>query len=243
MKIIAANWKLHKTPQEAREFCDQLLTQIPKLKAKNQLMIFPSALCLEAVAEKLKVTSVQFGLQNVHFEGQGAFTGENSATASLSVGAQVALVGHSERRALFHEKDEVLAKKVKFLQEQGLTPVFCIGETLAERESQRTIEVLEYQLREGLKLAFPQKSLVVAYEPVWAIGTGKVASLEQVEEAHQEVNRILKELGFNSATPILYGGSVKPDNASLLASIPHVHGFLIGGASLHVESYLAIASV
>lgn len=243
MKIIAANWKLHKTPAEAREFCDQLLHQVSKIKPKNQLMIFPSAFCLEAVSEKLKTSSIQYGFQNIHFEAQGAFTGENSATAGLSVGAQVALVGHSERRSLFHEKDEVLAKKVKFLQEQGVTPVFCIGETLAERESERTMEVLEHQLREGLKLASAQKSLVVAYEPVWAIGTGKVASFDQVEEAHREVHRILMGLGFSSATPILYGGSVKPENASQLASIPHVHGFLIGGASLQVESYLAIASV
>lgn len=237
-KIFAGNWKLNKSPKEARAFVGDL---IQKKKAAAQLVIFPSAVCLEAVAENAIAAGLAFGLQNAHFEAKGAFTGENSAAVSKELGATYVLIGHSERRTLFKETDELINKKVKQALVLGLTPMICLGETLAERESDRTIEVLEYQLAEALKSVSNSANFVIAYEPVWAIGTGKVASLEQITEAHHQIFKKLKSLGFSEQTPILYGGSVKPDNSKQLLGIPHVDGFLIGGASLEVDSFLAIA--
>ena len=155
------------------------------------------------------------------------------------MGATHALVGHSERRKIFGESDELLAKKVAFIQSQGLTPVFCIGETLEQREAGQTNQVNAAQLEKGLSLLDKSKKIIVAYEPVWAIGTGKVAAPEQVAEAHAFVRTKLDQMGF-PGTPILYGGSVKADNAKALGAIPNVDGFLVGGASLEVKSFLGI---
>ena len=149
------------------------------------------------------------------------------------------MLGHSERRKIFGETDSLIAKKVDFVQGLGLTPMLCIGETLEEREGGQTKKVIEAQLKESLCLASKTKSLMLAYEPVWAIGTGKVASPEQVQETHGEVRKILSDLGFGK-TPILYGGSVKPDNAKQLIQIPNVDGFLVGGASLEAKIFLEI---
>jgi triosephosphate isomerase len=237
-KIFAGNWKLNKSPKEARAFVVDL---IQKRKSAASLVIFPSAMCLEAVAENAKAAGLQFGLQNAYFESKGAFTGENSAAVSKELGATYVLIGHSERRTLFKETDEMINKKVKSALSLNLIPMICIGETLAERESDRTIEVLEHQISEALKSVPVDAKFVVAYEPVWAIGTGKVASFEQVTEAHHQIFKKLKFLGYSEETPILYGGSVKPDNSKQLLGIPHVDGFLIGGASLEVDSFLAIA--
>lgn len=237
-KIFAGNWKLNKSPKEARAFVADL---IQKRKSSANLVIFPSAICLEAVAEKAKAAGLHFGLQHAYFEAKGAFTGENSASVSKELGATYVLIGHSERRTLFKETDEVINRKVKSALSVGLIPMICIGETLAERESSRTIEVLEHQISEALKSVPKESKFVIAYEPVWAIGTGKVASLQQVTEAHHQIYRKLNALGFSEDTPILYGGSVKPDNSKQLLGIPHVDGFLIGGASLEVDSFLAIA--
>lgn len=237
-KIFAGNWKLNKSPKEARAFVVDL---IQKRKLSASLVIFPSAVCLEAIAENAKAAGLQFGLQNAYFEAKGAFTGENSATVSKDLGATYVLIGHSERRTLFKESDEVINKKVKSALVVGLIPMICIGETLAERESNRTIEVLEHQISEALKSVPTESNFVLAYEPVWAIGTGKVASLEQVTEAHHQIFKKLRALGYSEETSILYGGSVKPDNSKQLQEVPHVDGFLIGGASLEVDSFLAIA--
>lgn len=239
-KIFAANWKLFKTPKETRDFFAQF--KEVSSKATGELVFFPSAISLEAASTSLQGSNIKFGAQNCYFQAQGAFTGENSAQVVKDLGGTYILIGHSERRKVFGETDAVIADKVAFVQGLGLTPMLCIGETLEEREASHTFRVLETQLLLGLGKADKAKPLVVAYEPVWAIGTGKVATPEQVAETHTDVFNILKNLGFEKS-PILYGGSVKPDNAAGLIKQPHVNGFLVGGASLEVKSFSEIASV
>lgn len=239
-KIFAANWKLFKNPKETREF----FTQFKEVSAKatGELVFFPSAISLEAASTSLAGTSIKWGAQNCHSQAQGAFTGENSAQVVKELGGSYVLIGHSERRKVFGETDAAIAEKVAFVQSLSLVPMLCIGETLEEREGLHTFRTLETQLHLGLAKADKLKPVVIAYEPVWAIGTGKVATPEQVAETHTDVFGILKALGFET-TPILYGGSVKPDNAAGLIQQPHVNGFLVGGASLEVKSFIEIASV
>lgn len=239
-KIFAANWKLFKNPNETREFFSQF--KEVSSKATGELVFFPSAISLEAAGTSLTGTSIKWGAQNCYFQAQGAFTGENSAQVVKSLGGSYNLIGHSERRKIFGETDAVIAEKVAFTQSLGLVPMLCIGETLEEREAAHTFRVLETQLHLGLSKADKTKPVVIAYEPVWAIGTGKVATPEQVAETHTDIYNILKGLGFEQS-PILYGGSVKPDNAAGLIKQPHVNGFLVGGASLEVKSFIEIASV
>lgn len=239
-KIFAANWKLFKTPQETRQFFKAF--KEVAASTTGELVFFPSAISLEAASQELAGSSIKWGAQNCYLQASGAFTGENSAQVVKELGGSYILIGHSERRSLFGETDAQVADKVNFVQGLGLTPMLCIGETLQEREEKKTFRVLETQLQLGLQKADKSKPLVVAYEPVWAIGTGKVATPEQVAETHTDVFNILKALGFET-TAILYGGSVKPDNAAELIKQPHVSGFLVGGASLEVSSFAKIASV
>jgi triosephosphate isomerase len=242
-KIFAANWKLFKSPKETREFFTQWKEAFQG--SKNEVVFFPSAISIEAASTSIQQIKpnyeLNFGVQNAYSQAQGAFTGENSAAVVRELGGKYVLIGHSERRQLFGEKNEGLADKVAFTQSLGLVPMLCIGETLQEREAGQTKEVLKTQLTQGLAKADKTKVLVVAYEPVWAIGTGKVATPEQVQETHKDVYETLGSLGFKA--PILYGGSVKPDNAAGLIQIPHVDGFLVGGASLDVASFQKICSV
>jgi triosephosphate isomerase len=238
-KIFAANWKLHKNPQEAREFFAGFIKQV-SIESDREIVFFPSAVCLEAAAQSLANTKIRWGAQNSYFEAKGAFTGETSAQTVKELGGQYILLGHSERRALFAETDELIAKKIAFVQGLGLTALLCIGETLEQREAGKTLTVLEEQLRVGLAKADSAKALVIAYEPVWAIGTGKIATSEQVAEAHAAIHSMIQKLGFSAGTPILYGGSVKPDNSKELLAIRHVDGFLVGGASLEIASFKAI---
>lgn len=239
-KIFAANWKLFKTPQETRQFF-KAFKEVSS-QATGELVFFPSAISLEAASSELSGTSIKWGAQNCHSQASGAFTGENSAQVVKELGGSYILIGHSERRKIFGETDSMIAEKVAFTQSLGLTPMLCLGETLEERESKKTFRVLETQLQLGLAKADKSKPLVIAYEPVWAIGTGKVASPEQVAETHTDVFNILKSLS-SQTSPILYGGSVKADNAGELIKQPHVSGFLVGGASLEVASFIKIASV
>ncbi len=238
-KIFAANWKLHKNPKETRDFFTEWKKQF-KTAANSEVIFFPPATNLEAASESVKGTDIRWGSQNCHSDVKGAFTGEISAQVVKDLGGQYILIGHSERRSVFGEMDELIARKVKLVQDLGLIPMLCIGETLPEREAGKTLSVLKTQLEKGLASADKAKALVVAYEPVWAIGTGKVATPDQVREAHAAVQKMVADLGFSSTLPLLYGGSVKPDNARELISIPHVHGFLVGGASLEVSSFLQI---
>lgn len=238
-KIAAANWKLNKNPSQTREFFQEWKAKASALQC--EVAFFPPATSLETTGTELKGTAFQFGSQNCCAELSGAFTGEVSAQVVADLGGRWILIGHSERRTLFGETDSLVAKKVETVLKLGLTPMLCIGETLAERDGGKTNAVLEKQLREGLAKADKKSVLALAYEPVWAIGTGKVAGPEQVADAHKFIFGVLKELGFSENTPILYGGSVKSDNARTLANIPHVGGFLVGGASLDVSSFLQIA--
>ena len=243
-KIFAANWKLNKTPEEARQFVINLKNEafkIPNFFKDHEIMIFPSAFSLEAVSSLCAGTEIGFGPQNIYFEKSGAFTGENSAEVAKSLKANLALIGHSERREIFKETSELLNKKSLLAQTLDILPVFCIGETLAQREANQTLEVCFSQLDLGLKELDKGKRLVVAYEPVWAIGTGKVATTEQVAEVHFKLFEYLSKQGFKKFQ-LLYGGSVKPENAGSLLKLPHVDGFLIGGAALQVDSFIKICT-
>lgn len=238
-KIFAANWKLHKNPNETREFFTEWKKQFQG-SAAYDVVFFPPATNLEATSQSLAGTSIRWGSQNCYAEVKGAFTGEVSAQVVKDLGGHYILLGHSERRTLFGEKDDLIAKKLCQVQKLNLIPMLCIGETLEEREAERTLTVLKNQLTEGLSKADREKPVTIAYEPVWAIGTGKVASMQQVREAHAAVYSLLQEMGFPKSTAILYGGSVKADNAKELISIEHVDGFLVGGASLEVSSFMQI---
>ncbi len=243
--IVAANWKLNKSPAETRQFFHSFLELTKKNSAvaaslgnSMDLVFFPSAISIEATSQSLKGSGIDFGVQNVYFESQGAFTGENSAKVVKELNGRAILVGHSERRQYFSETNQFLNKKIQHVLGSDLSPMYCIGETLNEREKGQTESILLAQLTDGLKgiEASKAKSLVIAYEPVWAIGTGKVATPEQVEETHAFVQKTLVALGFPN-TPILYGGSVKANNATELIRLPFVSGFLVGGASLEPQSF------
>ena len=240
--ICAANWKMNKNPQETEKYLKELVQLAPS-GSQASFAIFPPALCLATAAQALKGSQIGWGAQNTHFENSGAFTGENSAEVVKGLGATHCLVGHSERRSLFGETNEDCAKKVAAIQSQGMIPVLCLGESLEQRESGETNQVILKQLREGLKSVDWSKALWLAYEPVWAIGTGKVATPDQANEAQAVLRKeLVAMVGAEKAAaiPILYGGSVKPDNARELAQQPEVDGFLIGGAGLVLESLLKI---
>lgn len=260
--IYAANWKLNKSPKEAAGFFQDFLGRLPKgglgasgSGGKKQIVFFVPALTLSASLEASRKSSsatLELGLQNAYWEMKGAFTGENSTVVAKEMGAEWLLVGHSERRSLFGETDSETAKKVAAGFQAGLTPMLCVGETLAEREAGKTIEVVRRQLLailqvEALKTTIVSGSaFVIAYEPVWAIGTGKVATPEQASEVHQAIRAILTtELGEKTAQaiPILYGGSVKPDNAKAIGGMPDIDGFLVGGASLEPASFAGLFAI
>ena len=245
--IIAANWKMFKTPQEGHEFAEKLAAKADKLPWV-QFILFPSATGLYYVHEALINAPVQIGGQNLYFEEEGAFTGETSAMMLLACGCDWALVGHSERRHVFRETDEDINKKVGLALDSGLKVMLCIGELLEQREAGETEKVLRQQLELGLvgMDAFPVDRVMIAYEPVWAIGTGVVATPEQAGEAHEQVRAVLgglfPDLDTNTVK-VLYGGSVKSANAGQLIRTAGIDGFLIGGASLDVDEYYKIAEI
>ena len=240
--LCAANWKLNKSPLETKEFLTQFLENISE-DEQESFAIFPPSINLPTMSEFLKDTSVAWGAQNVYFERSGAFTGENSAQVVKSLGANICLVGHSERRLLFSETDEEFAKKVKLIQELNMTPVLCVGERLEEREAGKTHQVIGDQLRASTLLVDWLQPLILAYEPVWAIGTGQVATPEQAERAHQFLRlQVSQWAGAEVAEKmkILYGGSVKPTSSRELFAQKNIDGFLIGGASLKPDSFVEI---
>ncbi len=240
--ICAANWKLNKSPKETRAFLKEFLAESNSIKC--ELVIFPQALSCEAMAQEAS-SQIKWGGQNCHFENSGAFTGENSAKVLTEMGATYVLVGHSERRKIFGETDEIIAKKIECVQKLSLTPMLCVGEDLAERESGKTNQVITEQLKIGLSKVHFKTPITIAYEPVWAIGTGKVATPEQAEDAHKVLREALKSLAGHvvaQTTSILYGGSVKAENAQVLIEKENIDGFLVGGASLDAKSFLAIAN-
>ena len=238
--IIAANWKMYKTGEEAQKFLRALYEQLPEPTVMILIALpFTSLLPAALVAEEM---SYLLGAQNMHEADEGAFTGEISATMIKEVGASFVIIGHSERRRLFHESDETVHKKLKKAFAADLLPLLCVGETLEERETGKTMAVLERQLKFALGDC-PPADLVIAYEPVWAIGTGKTATPALAEEAHAFCRSLLDQLWGKEAadrTSILYGGSVTPESVSELAKQPHIDGVLVGGASLDVEKFLKI---
>lgn len=244
-KIIAGNWKMNMGPKEADSFLSQFLTLVDP-NAHQDWVLFPPYVTLPSVASKLKNNFIKLGAQNCHFESKGAFTGEISLNMLKEVGCHYVLVGHSERRQLFGETDLTCAQKIKSIEEASLIPMLCVGETQSERDEKKTNEVLKKQVVEGLKHWTKSSTLTLAYEPVWAIGTGKVATPPMVEEAHAVIRRLLSELSSPSLAGeirILYGGSVKPDNKAELALLPNVDGFLVGGASLEPKSFAQIGQL
>lgn len=271
-KIAAANWKMFKTNSEAQAYfndwaaiaggavCESAAAHAADDSSGPDVVFFPSAVLLKTVSECIQSKKIKahFGAQNIHFEKEGAFTGETSLITIQELGANYALIGHSERRTLFNESDSFLAKKVKSTIDRGLTAMLCVGETLKERQGQQTFSVLKKQLTEGLVEVIEllrasnefvsssgesKSKLIIAYEPVWAIGTGQVATPEQAEDAHfyirSELTQIVSEK-FAAQVSILYGGSVKPDNAQSLAAQPNIDGFLVGGASLKPKDFFQI---
>lgn len=242
--ICAGNWKMNKGPLEATEFLQELVDRVPVGEQSN-FIVFPSMINLLLAQDLLGETKIGWGPQNVYFEASGAFTGENSAEVAAQMGATHVLIGHSERRHLFNESDQVIAKKVEFVQKLNLVPVVCVGEHLQQRQAGQTEDIIREQLLAALAQCDITKTIMIAYEPVWAIGTGKVASPEQAELAHQQLRLGLQSIVGEvvaQSTSILYGGSVKPDNARQLSQKKNIDGFLIGGASLQVESFLEIAA-
>jgi len=243
-KFVCGNWKMHKTVAEAVALSKEISGGLGEAAGKLQVAVAPPFTALQAVAQALRGTKVEVSSQDVFWEVQGAFTGEVSATMLAEAGCRHGIVGHSERRQYFGETDEAVRKKAAALLAAGLSPIVCVGETLTEREAGRTLEVVNRQVRQGL-LGFSSDQLAritVAYEPVWAIGTGKTATTAQAQEVHAAIRKILQELGGRVAEGmrIQYGGSVKPDNARDLLSQPDVDGALVGGASLKAPDFLAI---
>jgi triosephosphate isomerase (TIM) len=242
--VFAANWKMNQAPADARAFVRQFLAYFPRQQDRT-VLIFPSALALHAVEEALKDRpDIQLGVQNIHWEDKGAFTGENSAPIARAAGAKFVLVGHSERRHVFGETDEETGKKTAAAIRAGLTPLVCVGETLAQREAGETGAVVLRQLRAALSLADHHQiaSSIVAYEPVWAIGTGKTASPSDASAVHAVIRAELRTLTGEreAAVPILYGGSVNSGNARALLGASDVDGLLVGGASLDAEGWASI---
>ncbi len=244
MAVIAGNWKMHLGPHDTRRFFKEFDASV--LEMGHELILFPSTASLGAafLAREEAVKGIGLGVQNIYWEDAGAFTGETSAPIAANAGAEFALVGHSERRHVFGETDEETAKKVAAARRHGLVPVLCVGETLEERRAGRVDEVVLRQLDAALpELDVEGSRFLVAYEPVWAIGTGETATPADASAAHATLGRRLtKALGAGRAdrVPILYGGSVKPDNAEELMAAEHVDGVLVGGASLKPESFAAI---
>ncbi len=273
LPLFAGNWKMHRTLAESRALAEVIVSQLDGHsgesnaargagKGEFRVGLFPSAVSLAAVAavaERLgsdhdgpnhdgadSIPTVLVGAQNMHFEEEGAFTGEISAAMIRSAGGNAVILGHSERRHIFGETNQIVGKKVAAALDSGLIPILCVGETLEERDAEKTLEVVGSQLADGIgdvgdptALSRLRGHLIVAYEPVWAIGTGRTASPEQAQEVHEFIRRELPA-EMRQETLILYGGSVKPENAADLLEQPDIDGALVGGASLKPESFVAI---
>jgi triosephosphate isomerase len=239
--ILAANWKMNKTVSESLDFVNRLKQLVTGINDR-QVVIAPSFTALYPVGAALKESGIGLAAQNLSDNRDGAYTGEVSARMLADAGCTHVIVGHSERRVLFGESNDVIHDKIGMALEFGMHPIFCIGETLQEREAGRTFEVIEKQIKEGLNQikAYDIGKMVVAYEPVWAIGTGETATPEQAGETHAFIRQLIENLyGKESARrlPLIYGGSVNPDNIGKLMAQPDINGALVGGASLDVDTF------
>jgi triosephosphate isomerase len=243
--LIAGNWKMYKTIPEAVALAREVAAGAGPEPGEVEVLVAPPFTALHAVKQALGKSAVALGAQNMHWEGEGAFTGEVSPPMLRDAGCTHVILGHSERRQLFGETDESVARKAVAALAGALTPILCVGETLAERESGRTLEVVERQVERALRALSPDQvaGLIIAYEPVWAIGTGRTATPEQAQELHAFIRkRVATSHGEPAAEAarILYGGSVKPDNIGALMAEADIDGALVGGASLVAASFLKI---
>ena len=240
--IISANWKMNKTISEAVSFCDEF---IPLVRGINdvEIIIAPPYTALQSVIERCRGTNILISAQNLFYEEKGAYTGEISPVMLKDIGCEYSIIGHSERRQYFGETNEIINKKLKAALKVGLRVILCIGETLEERNSGRTFDVLDSQIKGALE-GIGLDNIVIAYEPVWAIGTGVTATPLQAEEAHQRIRALLREIYGSRAEEIriLYGGSVTPENIDSLMTEPDIDGALVGGASLKPESFAKIVN-
>ncbi|MBT3216303.1 MAG: triose-phosphate isomerase [Candidatus Marinimicrobia bacterium] len=239
--FVVANWKMNKTSEEAQFFLEKS-SKLNLNMEKAQVIFCPPFTALFDMGKSLEGESWLLGAQNMHWEGSGAFTGEISSEMLKACGVTYVILGHSERRHIFGESDEWINKKMHLAFLAGLRPIFCVGETLEERQAGNMKDVLEKQISNGLKDISDVNGFLIAYEPVWAIGTGENASVDQIEDAHGLVKNLVQQtLGdFGSTIPVLYGGSVKSTNVGELILANGVDGFLIGGASLEPESFSEI---
>jgi triosephosphate isomerase (TIM) len=243
-KVIAANWKMYKTPDQSRAFFSDFLPLVAG-HVRDEIVVCPPYVDLQAAVESAKGSNVAVGAQNVHWEKEGAFTGEISTTMLLAVGCTHVIIGHSERRQYFGESDDAVNLRLKAALEAGLTPILCVGEVLEEREAGLTEDVLRRQCTRAFHKISAKKAakLVIAYEPVWAIGTGKTATPQLASQAHELIRGEAAEAfgaEFADGLRILYGGSVKPENARALMSEEEIDGALVGGASLDPKFFAAI---
>lgn len=244
--IIAGNWKMNMTATQAKELASRLVPLVKSVQDR-EIVLGPPFTSLAAVAEVIKGSNISLAAQNIHWEDKGAFTGEISADMLLDSGCKYVIIGHSERRQYFGETDETVNKKITQAHRKGLLPILCVGETLAERDAGKLTEVITRQVTEGLKgiSAGDMQKLVIAYEPVWAIGTGKTATPDQANEVHALIRETVKKLysaDIAEGLRVQYGGSVTPDNVSQLMGMPDIDGALVGGASLKPDSFAALVN-
>lgn len=245
--LIAGNWKMNMTTTESVALVQVLIEGIKNKRILPDILVCPPFTSIDAVSKVLNGTKILYGAQNCHFESKGAFTGEISIQMIQELGCKYIIIGHSERRTYFFETDELINKKSRAILASGLIPIICIGETLNERKENKTFDVLKRQIEIGLNKIEPEyaEKIVIAYEPVWAIGTGMSAEPEQIQEAHAfikvELSRILGENALS--IPVLYGGSVSDDNAQSIFELKDVNGGLIGGASLKSGVFLSIINI
>ncbi len=245
ISIVAGNWKMHKTRAETRDLIRELVTGLSTRVMSTQIIVAPPFIAIADAIEEIQGAAISVSAQNMHWEEQGAFTGEISGTMLKSAGCEYVIIGHSERRQFFGETDSTVNLKIKSAIKHDLAPIFCLGETLSQREGGSAFQTVQSQLKQGLQgVAISDFSkLIIAYEPVWAIGTGRTASPEQAQEVHQFLRAELGTLvgqNFADEVRILYGGSVKPENTRSLIESKDIDGFLVGGASLKSEQFLGI---
>ena len=244
-KVIAGNWKMNNDLKETQNLISKLSSGLSMDNLNCDVIVCPPFTSLIEAYTLLKDTKIKLGAQNMHFESSGAFTGEISATMLRSVGCEYVILGHSERRTIFGETDELINNKIKKANSSGLKPIFCVGELLEEREAGITEKVIEKQIRSGLKDISSEEmgKVIIAYEPVWAIGTGKTASPEQAQEVHKFIRSLINEKYGDSISDkivIQYGGSVNNKNAKELLSQKDIDGALVGGASLKADAFIDI---
>lgn len=245
-KLIAGNWKMNNTNKAALELVKQLKDLVKDVKDRD-IMIAPTFTCLSDVCNAIKGSNIKLGAQNLYFEEKGAFTGQISADMLLAVGCEYVIIGHSECRDIFGEKDELINKKVKRALDKNLVPVLCVGEHLEEREKGITSNIVSSQVKEAFKglSEAEAKKVVIAYEPVWAIGTGKTATPKDADDVHKTIRDTLKSIYNESVAEgmiILYGGSVNEKNADDLLNMPNIDGALVGGASLVADKFARIVN-